>query len=439
MAETSDECVATSGCAGLSSGTFSWQSSLPQLSFLFDCPSNGCNRPSNPRLSISRVEIDLNDPANPVISGVSAGGLFDTGRGLRGVEGVGFSASDAGGGVATASVVVDGVERDSRVVGDAGGGCRVPYQLQQPCAAEVSPSYGFDTTQLADGRHDVTLLVRDATGVNTATYGPVNVLVDNAPVGGGANGSGDGTGGGAPGGSSGATGSGGGAGSAGAAPAAPSLGALPNGTNATVKARFAGAASSSRTVRHGSATTLKGRLVGEDGRAIAGARVDVLATVRRPKAKRATIGHATTTVTGDWAYRLKAGASRNVVVAYRAHAGDASYAATQKLIVLVRAGVRLSRSAKALHNGGLLTLTARVLGPEVRRRAAAISFQVKVGARWRTFGVTSIDAKGRARIRHRFRYTLHPVTYRFRARTVRSSSLPYVTGTSRVANVVVRP
>jgi hypothetical protein len=426
--DTADRCVPDSGCPnGISGGTFSWQGEVSALDFIVQCRDSGCTAPGpRPTINLRRLEIDLNDAAVPQITAPPSTGLFDTKRSLHGTEAVAYTATDAGGGVSSASLVIDGVERDRRVPDANHGNCRTPYTRRTPCAPSVDAAYGFDTTQLPDGRHDVTLLVRDATEVNQATYGPVPITVDNrpaSPASGASPGPGD------------VAAFGLGSDTAGAA--SPRLTA-PNGTGATTSARLAGA-HGTRTIRYGSTTVLRGTLDDGHGAAIAHARLDVLAALRMPGAKRAVVGHVTTTATGAFAYRLPAGAGRDVTIGYRAHLGDAAYAATRKVTVLVRAGVRLSRSRAALRNGGLLTLTARVLGAHVRRRATTVAFQVQVGSRWRTFGATSIDARGRALVRHRFRYTTRTTGYRFRARTLRAAAFPYVAGTSSVARVVVRP
>ncbi|HZO37357.1 MAG TPA: hypothetical protein VFB41_10850 [Solirubrobacteraceae bacterium] len=360
----------------------------------------------------------------PQIGTPPSTGLFDTSRSLHGTEAVAFSASDAGGGVSSASLVVDGVERDRRVLDANNGGCQRPYSLSVPCKPNVSASYGFDTTALADGRHDVTLQVRDATEVNQATYGPISITVDNTPA--------------LP--DVAVDGIGGGGGANGGGGISQALASLPhtNGTTADPLARLSGTGGT-RTLRFGSATILRGRLNGRDGRPIGHARLDVLAKVRKPGAKRVQIGHPTTAADGSYSFRLAAGPSRDVTIGYRAHTGDRAYTATLRTVVLVRAGVRLRRSATRLRNGTTLTLTADVLGTQVKARAATIAFQVKVGSRWRTFAASSIDAHRRATIRHRFRYTKAATTYRFRARTIRTASFPYVTGVSPATSVVVVP
>ena len=155
-------------------------------------------------------------------------------------------------------------------------------------------------------------------------------------------------------------------------------------------------------------------------------------------AKRAVIGRVTTAADGPYCYRLAAGPSRDVTFACRA-------AATTRLRdhtaarVLVRAGLRLRRSAARVRNGATLTLTADVLGSQVRAAGGDGRFQVKVGNRWRTFAATSIGARRRATIRRRFRYTKAATSYRFRARTIATAGFPYVSGVSQATSVVVVP
>ncbi|HVW17446.1 MAG TPA: hypothetical protein VHB30_04305, partial [Solirubrobacteraceae bacterium] len=390
--------------------------------------------------NIHRVEIDLSDASDPTFAQAPSDGLFDTTRTLGGSEQVAFRAADTGGGVATASVLVDGVELDRRVVDDNGGACAEPYTLRAPCKAAVDAAYAFDTTQLADGAHAVSLVVRDATGVNQVAYGPVSVTVDNS----------------APASPSASPGPGPAQviGAPLPAIALPTLAPLPtaprvvpapktttstaNGTNASAHAKLPGA-ERQRTIGAGSATVIRGRLVDAKGRPIAHARLDVRARVRMTGATTKTIAHVTTTSTGAYSYRLPPGPSREVTFAYKARTTDRRYAVTRRIVVYVKAAVRLSRSATKLRNGQVLTLTAHAVGQSIRRRATTIAFEVRIGTSWRTFATASIDAHGVARARHRFRYTTAAVTYRFRARTTRNAAFPYLPGTSPVRSVLVRP
>ena len=78
--------------------------------------------------------------------------------------------------------MVDGVERDRRLIDDNNGGCRTAvHALGCPASpASNAAAYDFDTTTLPrrPTRH---VVVRDATEANQATYGPVSVTIDKSP------------------------------------------------------------------------------------------------------------------------------------------------------------------------------------------------------------------------------------------------------------------
>lgn len=344
-------------------------------------------------------------------------------------------AVDKGGGLAEAGLSVDG-QRVLEPLDDNGGACHplagapgLAYSQRVPCVLRASVSSSFDTTTLTNGAHKVAVYMKDAAG-NEVTTTPVDVVVDNSAAGGGSGGGG--------GGSSPAASAGGGG------QVAPSFfGSSPGfAAGSAVRGRPTiypiGRSGVPAVVGAGVPVVVRGRLVDEGGRAIPNASLNVLTTVRRPGAPKALAG-VTTDAAGMFSYTVAPGASRDVAIAYLPRPADPEYSASLRTAVLVRAAVRLSRSRARLRNGQLLTLTARLSGEGIRARAAKVAFQVQLGPRWKTFGISPIDRKGRARVSHRFRYTTIPLTYRFRAVTLRSSRFPYLPGTSRSVRVRVRP
>lgn len=441
-----DRCTPTY-CSGAGSATFEWSGPPLQVvpRILVSCASD-CGAPTlTPSVLISELQFDLKDAVPPVIQSVS-NGLFDESRLHGGIEATQYIVNDPGGGVYEIALLVDGVERVRKIADPNGGKCQKPFQWQVPCVVKgAQGEIAFDTTQLTNGTHQAVLKFWDATETNvttsrTATFRVENVATPPPPAGaGGAAGPppanqatpNDAT--------SAPVGSGAVGGSA-LGDSAATFGGRPP-VQEGLRARFVAvdeSAGRGRTVRHGSVATLRGRLVDGAGRPLAGAKVDVLASVRRPGQQVRRLGTVITDRTGAVSYRLKPGASSDVTFAYRP-TGARSDEATLSTTVYVRAGIRLARSRARLRNGQRLTLTARVLGAFVRRNATKVAFQVQIGRAWRTFATAKPDAKGVARIHHRFRYTTIPVTYRFRAMTTRAARFPYLPGASPVARVKVRP
>jgi len=57
-----------------------------------------------------------------------------------------------------------------------------PFTTLVPCPLSVSSTFALDTTRLAEGPHEVGLVVWDATGANRARHGPFPIVVDNLPA-----------------------------------------------------------------------------------------------------------------------------------------------------------------------------------------------------------------------------------------------------------------
>ena len=126
------------------------------------------------RFDIHAAQITLRDSAPPAI-GALAGPLAEPGRTHSGTSTVTARATDAGAGVASFTLEVDG----QAVASAAAPGCQAePYTARTPCPTDISQSLELDTTRLAFGRHSARVVARDASG-NATGSPPVDVLVDN--------------------------------------------------------------------------------------------------------------------------------------------------------------------------------------------------------------------------------------------------------------------
>jgi hypothetical protein len=293
---------------------------------------------------------------------------------------------------------------------------------------------------LTNGTHSVELVVYDATEVNSATYGPVDVIVDNTapPPSGGGGGGGDGGGSSSPAQDI-STAQTAQAPSSASVDSPPVVSSAPLATS--VAARIVPAATLEDglvTAGFGKPVRISGVLVDELRRPIANAKLSVFATPDAPGAKRVVIGTATTTSSGAFSFTAGPGPSRTITVDYRP-AGAAAPVATLGAHVVVRAAVRLRASKASLRNGRKLGLTARVLGDKRYRGRAKVAFQVLIGKTWRTFATGAANRRGIARAGHRFTQTFTTVRYRFRALTLAARGFPYAAGHSRPVAVVVHP
>ncbi|WP_147448043.1 hypothetical protein [Solirubrobacter pauli] len=142
------------------------------LTARLDCGGGGACT-GNSWLHVHSASIDLRDDSPPVVSSVS-GSLLAAGA-LTGTRTIAYAAHDKGGGVRREQLLVDGA-----VVAERARDCS--FGLAVPCPLGVSGALAVDTTRLAEGEHEATLLAADATLTGTGVHGPVRFLVDNVPA-----------------------------------------------------------------------------------------------------------------------------------------------------------------------------------------------------------------------------------------------------------------
>lgn len=372
----------------------------------FGCNANPCNGPiaGLGTVVVDRVAVTLRDGTAPTLNSQPSGTLFEP-EPVSGVRSVVVSAADVGGGVYTAALVVDGQEQSPQVLDANGGACAKPFTKTVPCKTSVLGQFDFDTSTLADGEHSVSVVVRDATGVNSASSLPVSIQVRNT---GGLSASDTSQG----------TGSGG--------PTAPAPAPAP-----ATGLRLLGRELRRGVVRQrfGNASTVRGRLVDGEGRPVSDTRLAVLSARAVSGADATQIGETRTDSAGRFSVVIPKGANRRITL--RAPSGSWT------IRVQVRAPLRLQPSRTQLRNKQKLMLVAYLLGARAPAGSADVAFQVRIGRRWRTFATRPIGGDGRARIGHRFQVTYQRLTYRFRAVVVGRRSFPFADGVSPTESVQV--
>jgi hypothetical protein len=150
------------------------------------CPTTG--GPPAAAIYVYGADITLRDASNPSVASVQ-GGLVGGGT-LSGTQNVSFTATDTGSGVYSAVFEVDGGQTPRRVLDSNGGRCADlggtsdathAFGYVVPCKLSVSPSLGFDTTQLNAGSHHLRIIVDDASGNTTVAYDG-QITVNNGPT-----------------------------------------------------------------------------------------------------------------------------------------------------------------------------------------------------------------------------------------------------------------
>jgi hypothetical protein len=342
------------------------------------------------KLWLHKADIELEDTTDPQFAAAPAGSLLRRGP-LAGVRTVTISATDVGGGVRDAIAEIDGREV-ARVRLDANGGrCEPPFTAVVPCKNAVTGTLAVDTAAVPDGDHVLRLRVTDATGTNSAEWGPVPIRVMNA--------------------------------------------CEPRARDASLRLRARVGKRGRRVVRtrFGRRPLLRGRLVTADGRPVAGAAVCLASRTDLAGASRRAFAWAATDARGRFTRRLPAGPSRRVLVVHR----TAAAAAWSSVSVRVRAGVRLRPSRRSLRNGEVVRLRGRLRGGPVPR-GAVVELQARRGSGWQTFATTKAGRSGRFSHPYRFTRTTGFQRYVMRARVPRQPGYPYEPGASRPVAISVR-
>jgi hypothetical protein len=178
---------------------------------------------------------------------------------------------------------------------------------------------------------------------------------------------------------------------------------------------------------------LSGFLANADGQPIDGATIEALE--RRPKGGVVPVGLATTGTNGKFHYVLKATRNRDLLFRYGGSRRIGS--ATSDFALLVPANTSIRPDRKRLLNGQQVRFSGQVLTRPLPANGKLIEMQAHFRGRWRTFSTVRSGPGGRWRFPYRFGGTVGRVTYRFRARLPAEGGYPFISGNSRVVEVVV--
>jgi hypothetical protein len=311
---------------------------------------------------------------------------------IRGVRGLAFGATDAGGGIRKVSVVANGVElvTDIRNCAVAGGFATA----LSPCPLATTESAAIPTAGEAfvtGPDNVVSACVEDLAtdGFANRTCEPRQVWVDNACP---------------------ASGVGGGSAvSAGFGASGAATGAALSDRSATVHGVVSGAG--------------------------AGATVCALTRVARDGEPIVAAATATTAADGSFALALPPGPSREVFVHYVV--GDqvvARHGLTLAATVRPRLAVAPTHGVR---NHDRLQFSGRLPGPACSDRLVKV--QARLGKqRWQVFRTDRTDESCRFAARYKLHSTSNARRYRFRALVPQASGYPYERGASRTVKVKVR-
>jgi hypothetical protein len=243
--------------------------------------------------------------------------------------------------------------------------------------------------------------------------------------------------------------SGGGGGGSGGVAGIPTLqnplgdqaGRTPNGRGASVRARLTLAL---RRPGGGSATrvrsaidrrwTIAGRLTDGSGRAIEGARLNVLQRVtgRRWVAR----GLVRTGPGGRFTQTLRGGPSRTVRVTYFPFGDSDAFRASNNVAIDVLAPLTIATDRRVLGGRRTVTIRGRAGGGSIPAGGLLVTLQgYQHGWGWRTFETIRTNRGGAWRTSYRFRATTG--RFAFRAIVPQQGRYPFVTTTSRAVPVTL--
>ncbi len=348
-----------------------------------------CFRPERPpplpeeSIRFRRIEMQLRDTLAPKAPSPASGELVQPGV-VSGTASIATTFSDRGGGVRSAALLVDGLQREE--VSVVGPGCSLPYLTPVPCPLSGMVEIRVDTASLTDGGHNIELRLADVAG-NTTSVGPFRVVVQNGPV----------------------------AGDAVYGSAVERPGRL-------------GVVRSKVRARYGQTGTIDGRLLDTSGAPIAGGAVEVAVRDTGRSSNFVLAAPVVTDSAGRFSVRLPKGPSRIVRLRY-----GVSEVIAQ---IVTAAPVRLKPTPTSTRNGRIVRFGGRVLGTTAS--GPLVELQAWADRKWIPFKTARL-VKGRFTARYRFTNTTSTTRYQFRAVVRAHPDLPYAAGRSAVVKVLVRP
>jgi hypothetical protein len=392
----------------------------PGQDLSYECPGSSAGGPEAQAL-IGSGSFTLLDSTVPTVANVT--GSLLAGGTLTGSDTVNFTASDAGGGIYSASVLVDGRQVVGEVPNTNAGLCvnlapassaTMAFAAPQPCPGTENVSLTVNTSTIPAGQHHLQVHVTDAAGDEAVAY--EGTIVTAGPSSTGA------TAGGAIG------------------PGSPlALRGAANGTNASdeakLTARWKGTSKATRTSRYAQADRVTGRLTTSTGAPISGALLDVTTTAAQEDARTASLASVRTGPTGAWILTLpRSVASSAVRFAYRSHVNDTIPVATATLTLRVHAGIALRIVPRITSAGHRIVFTGTLHGAQVPSGGKQLVLEASSGGEWIQFRALATTAKGRFHASYRFRLA-GPVVYRFRVYVPHEADFPFLAGTSNVVDV----
>jgi hypothetical protein len=407
--EAFESCHGPAGCKQeIGRTSFAWRAKradLTRLQAYVECvaPCEALSASEAAAVRMSRVDLALSDTKAPTIAAGPSSAMFGAGGPVSGVQSIATTFKDAGGGVASTGVQVDG--RTVSEVPVASSRCRTPYHRLVPCPLTVSTTLQFNPASVPDGPHQIRVFARDATGANVGYSSSLAVTTS------------------ARGGVNGRNGS--------------DQVRLSVGVRRPVKSGHrAPRAHPTATVSYGSKSVVSGRLRNATGEPIVGARMVIATAVDRGVPQFADVAaNVVTDSDGRFKLTLPAGPSLRVRVSYFARALDGTPAGRGSARVKVASKATLRPVHRHLGSRVRATFRGRVLG-RFRPPGIRVELQGRRGRSYVTLATAATKPDGSYRVTYRFTHRAHG-RYVFRLRVRHYPRFPYFLGYSRAVSVFV--
>ncbi len=185
----------------------------------------------------------------------------------------------------------------------------------------------------------------------------------------------------------------------------------PNGAAASESARLALTGPNAITRPYASrAFTIRGHLLNSSGAPIADASLEVREQIRG-SASAHTISRVSTRADGTFGVHIPAGASRLILVDYRAFWDDPAFSAQAAIQETVGAGVRMHITPMRASSTGRITLSGRVSGP-IPAQGVVVELLVHYRGTWEPLRTPRTGPDGNFRVSYQFQGALGRFPFR---------------------------
>lgn len=366
------------------------------------CPVSNGNVDVKATLVGSRI--DLLDDYEPQV--LNATGSLISGPAIPGSRSVVIATSDRGSGIRRVSLSVDG---GAAQIDEPGGNCVEPFSTPVPCPLTHTSSFSVDTSGLAVGAHNLSVLVEDAAG-GTVNYGPIPFTVLAPTI--------DPVDPGPPVGSDGQP--------------------LTNGVPAVERPQLSLGQSRIESKSAGM-TSIVGTLRAPDGTPIVGATVLPLSIdLGSAEEPAVSLPGVTTGADGSFSVAVEVKGAKRIRIAFRPNLVSAETAIAS---VVVRQALKLSvkRSKARVKRRGRIVLSGVLTGAGSATNDAPVEINALVKGKWRAVGVVETNSKGKYSWKYRFVSVRRTTKFKFRALVRRSAAWPWPTKVGRTVSVRVSP